>query len=78
VDDVSPLLVYSNGWLDTDTGDPGFINYANKTFHATSVQGANMTLQFFGTAIYVVGAKRDNHVCDSARLLDVFKINRAC
>jgi hypothetical protein len=74
VDDVSPLLIYSDGWSDTNTGDSEFINYANKTFHATQVQGASMTLQFFGTAIYVAGAKRFNHVCELVRLLNVFYI----
>jgi hypothetical protein len=49
-----------------------YSDYANQTFHATQTQGANMTLQFFGTAIYVAGAKRTNHVCDLAHLLDVF------
>jgi hypothetical protein len=70
VDDVSPLLIYSDGWSDTNTGDSEFINYPNKTFHATQVQGANMTLQFFGTAIYVAGAKRGNHVCVFTHLQD--------
>jgi hypothetical protein len=71
VDDVSPLLIYSDGWSDTNTGDSEFINYANETFHATQMQGASMTLQFFGTAIYVAGAKRGNHVSDPAHFLDV-------
>jgi hypothetical protein len=38
------------------------------------MQGANMTLQFFGTAVYVVGTKRSNHVCGLTHLLDAFNI----
>ncbi|EIN11478.1 hypothetical protein PUNSTDRAFT_42728 [Punctularia strigosozonata HHB-11173 SS5] len=62
VDDISPLLIYSDGqWVDTNTGDAAYTEYYNFTFHATQVENAAVTFQFFGTAIYVVGAKRENH-----------------
>ncbi|KZS98294.1 hypothetical protein SISNIDRAFT_448495 [Sistotremastrum niveocremeum HHB9708] len=59
--DVSPLIAYSAGWVDSNHGDALWANYSGGTFHATQSPGASAEITFFGTAYWVFGAKRGNH-----------------
>jgi hypothetical protein len=77
VKDTSPLIAYSAGW-ECPTDDPHIQSYSGQSFHKTKIvvrlqfiifdrtpirgQGANATLHFFGSAVYVYGAKRARYV----------------
>ncbi|KZS92687.1 hypothetical protein SISNIDRAFT_486205 [Sistotremastrum niveocremeum HHB9708] len=61
VQDVSTLIAYSAGWVDSNHDDPLWANYNGGTFHATQTPGASAEITFFGTACWVFGAKRSNH-----------------
>ena len=47
-------------WGDSDAATQF---YTNGTFHFTSQPGASASIEFNGTAVYLYGAQRQNHVC---------------
>lgn len=49
VKDVSPMISYSDGWVDSNPTDPLLGNYTNSTFHAT--QTAVSTVEHGGYQI---------------------------
>ncbi|KAL5523624.1 hypothetical protein ACEPAG_7797 [Sanghuangporus baumii] len=64
IDDNSPLITYSpvEVWTyGTKSNDPAFDSYANGTFTLTSTVSATMKISFYGTGIWIWGAKRPNH-----------------
>ncbi|THG98734.1 hypothetical protein EW026_g3508 [Hermanssonia centrifuga] len=61
IPDTSPLIAYDGTWGDSSHIDSAWVDYANGTFHATQEYGASATLVFNGSAVYIFGARRDNH-----------------
>ncbi|PSS34147.1 hypothetical protein PHLCEN_2v1815 [Hermanssonia centrifuga] len=61
IPDTSPLIAYDGTWGDSSHIDSAWVDYANGTFHATQEYGASATLIFNGSAVYIFGARRDNH-----------------
>lgn len=65
VPDSSPWISYVGKWGDSDAATQF---YTNGTFHFTQEPGAYATFAFNGTAVYLYGAHRQNHVRDPGRL----------
>ncbi|KAB5593174.1 hypothetical protein CTheo_3404 [Ceratobasidium theobromae] len=63
IDDFSPIIQYDASWTDgyKSPYDEFVDRYQGGTFHCTSVNGSTATIAFRGTAIYIYGAKRNNH-----------------
>jgi len=64
LDNVSPLINYSppGACRDGSSSDPSWRWYDNNgTFTLTTTFGASASLTFNGTAVWIYGAKRDNH-----------------
>ncbi|KAF8315861.1 hypothetical protein DL93DRAFT_813506 [Clavulina sp. PMI_390] len=66
IDNPSPLLTYSPEWMwqvVTNISDPeGYSQYSNgSTATTTSFVGAMVNFTFFGTGVWVYGAKRPNY-----------------
>ncbi|KAF8801427.1 hypothetical protein BYT27DRAFT_7341929 [Phlegmacium glaucopus] len=63
VEDSSPLITYSpaGSWIDTPAGDVLATSYSGGSFHTTTTQGANATINFNGTGISIFGGQRPNY-----------------
>ncbi|KAJ1300305.1 hypothetical protein OPQ81_005127 [Rhizoctonia solani] len=63
LDDASPLIQYDASWVDgyNSTADDQMPRYQGRSFHCTNTDGATANITFEGTAIYLYGAKRNNH-----------------
>ncbi|CAE6437700.1 unnamed protein product [Rhizoctonia solani] len=63
LDDASPLIQYDGSWADgyNSTADSQMPRYQGRSFHCTYTDGATANITFHGTAIYLYGAKRNNH-----------------
>lgn len=57
IDDTGPPLIYGSGWGISSPSDPAIAEYFQNTYHATKGTGANVSLTFNGTAVYVFGSK---------------------
>ncbi|KIJ55778.1 hypothetical protein M422DRAFT_774702 [Sphaerobolus stellatus SS14] len=61
--DPSPFITYSAGWIegtDSNSVDPFHADY-NGTFRVTQNANSQASISFFGTAVTIFGAIRDNH-----------------
>ncbi|TFK54258.1 hypothetical protein OE88DRAFT_1732934 [Heliocybe sulcata] len=61
VKDTSADIVYAGQWTDTPTADALLSSYLNGTCHSTDAVGSTASISFYGTAIYVYGARRPDH-----------------
>lgn len=63
IDDLSPLITYRGQWTDSykSTSDPFTNRYWGQSFHSSNTDGSQASITFNGTAIYIFGAKRQNH-----------------
>ncbi|OCF39000.1 hypothetical protein I317_07217 [Kwoniella heveanensis CBS 569] len=71
LDDTSPQFLYystNETWRQEHPEDDQTGNYFKKTFMATKTDGDSASFTFNGTAVYIYGAKRDNHGTYSTQL----------
>ncbi|KDR74995.1 hypothetical protein GALMADRAFT_122490 [Galerina marginata CBS 339.88] len=62
LEDTSPVLVYSTSWgAGHSAHDSSAELYTQSSFTITEVKGESMSFKFFGTSVWVFGAKRGNH-----------------
>ncbi|KAG8772489.1 hypothetical protein FRC12_003058 [Ceratobasidium sp. 428] len=64
IDDISPLITYQGRWKDSfnlTNSDPYTDQYLGGSFHVSITNGAQLSFQFTGIAVYIFGAKRTNH-----------------
>ncbi|KAF8813846.1 hypothetical protein BYT27DRAFT_7180614 [Phlegmacium glaucopus] len=63
VEDSSPLITYSpaGSWIDTPADDVLATSYSGGSFHTTTTQGANATINFNGTGMWIFGGQRPNY-----------------
>ncbi|CAA7260610.1 unnamed protein product [Cyclocybe aegerita] len=61
VKDTSPILSYRGTWLAGSSRDGLADQYLQSTFTLTETSGDTMSMQFFGSAVTIIGAKRGNH-----------------
>ncbi|KIJ55784.1 hypothetical protein M422DRAFT_774704 [Sphaerobolus stellatus SS14] len=63
IQDPSPFITYSAGWsegTDSNSADPFHADY-NGTFRFTQHANSQASISFFGTAVIIFSAIRDNH-----------------
>ncbi|KAK4685712.1 hypothetical protein P7C73_g4437, partial [Tremellales sp. Uapishka_1] len=74
LDDNSPQFSYytenpaNSTWITNNVLDTSLDRYFDSTFHGTYTDGDAVELVFNGTAVYIYGAKRDNHGVYTAQL----------
>ncbi|CAE6496272.1 unnamed protein product [Rhizoctonia solani] len=65
VDDVSAIFEYyipnTRVWTDSPTSDQELHNYWDSTYHSSNQFGAQASVMFQGTAVYLFAAKRSRH-----------------
>ncbi|CAE6500098.1 unnamed protein product [Rhizoctonia solani] len=65
VDDASAVFEYyiptGQPWTDSPTADQGLHNYWDSTYHSSNWFGAQASVRFLGTAVYLFAAKRSRH-----------------
>ncbi|KAL1725974.1 hypothetical protein EV714DRAFT_255344 [Schizophyllum commune] len=64
IESVCPLILYDppSGWREGDPADdPETGKYSDGHFTLTNQMGSSASFTFNGSAIYIFGAKRDNH-----------------
>ncbi|KAF9233527.1 hypothetical protein BU15DRAFT_80018 [Melanogaster broomeanus] len=61
VDDKSPLILYDASWFPGTSADPLADQYYLGTFTSNNVTDGKATFSFNGTAVWIYGAKRENH-----------------
>ncbi|KAJ3502520.1 hypothetical protein NLJ89_g8851 [Agrocybe chaxingu] len=61
VKDTSPILSYRGSWSAGSSRDGLADQYLQSTFTLTQTSGDTMSMQFFGSAVAIIGAKRGNH-----------------
>ncbi|KIJ39859.1 hypothetical protein M422DRAFT_32465 [Sphaerobolus stellatus SS14] len=57
VDDSSPMVIYSDGWIDSNFTTAPSTSYFGGTRHITGLKNANATLSFYGNGISVYGTR---------------------
>ncbi|KAG8738574.1 hypothetical protein FRC11_001326, partial [Ceratobasidium sp. 423] len=65
VDDASAIFEYyiptGQPWTDSPTSDQELHNYWDSTYHSSNWFGAQASVRFLGTAVYLYAAKRSRH-----------------
>ncbi|KAK7035445.1 hypothetical protein VNI00_011738 [Paramarasmius palmivorus] len=62
VEDSSPLVNYSppGSWADSDPSDPSIASYSGRSIRTTRERGAQATVDFNGTGIFIYGSDKPN------------------
>ncbi|KZO89752.1 hypothetical protein CALVIDRAFT_33514 [Calocera viscosa TUFC12733] len=61
LDDTSPFITYSDGWGIQSPQDPDLDYYFQDTYHGTETVGANATIVFSGSGVFIFGSTGPNH-----------------
>jgi len=61
LDDTSPFITYSDGWGVQSQQDPDLDFYSQDTYHGTEAVGANATILFSGSGVFLFGSMGPDH-----------------
>ncbi|KAI0339769.1 hypothetical protein BDW22DRAFT_1431267 [Trametopsis cervina] len=61
LDDCSPLITYSQPWIDASLNDTLASNYSDASLHTATANGATATFSFNGTGVWLYGAHRPEY-----------------
>ncbi|KIM32340.1 hypothetical protein M408DRAFT_326939 [Serendipita vermifera MAFF 305830] len=61
IDDVSPLVNYSPGWIDSLPSGEATPSYQGDSYHSTQIKGSSASFTFIGTSVFVFGSKGSDH-----------------
>ncbi|KAH9475073.1 hypothetical protein JR316_0012178 [Psilocybe cubensis] len=61
LEDTSPMIIYSSGWVSGSSADSSEDQYSEASFTVSIAKGSTMSISFYGTFFAIIGAKRSNH-----------------